>query len=218
MSRFAHRSPFRRAASAALVLMAVLGAAPPVHAQSAGSSATTVAADDPAGFIRQLGRAAAAIVADPSRGPAERKEALGQLLSAGIDVPAIGKFVLGRYWRTATPEQQRDYLDVFGRYLVTVYAGRLEGEGGHELEVTGIQPDGDTTLVHSRFVQTGDAPPVRLDWRVSRGDGGYRIVDVLVDDVSLAITQRSDFTGAIERNHGSLQALIDALKSKAASG
>ncbi len=218
MHRFAPRSPLCRAASAALVLLAAQAAAPALRAQSATPAAVTVAAEDPAGFIRQLGRAASAIVADPNRSPAERKAALGRLLAAGIDVPAIGKFVLGRYWRIATPEQQRDYLDVFGRYLVTVYAGRLAGEGGHELEVVGVQPDGDTTLVHSRFVQPGDAPPVRLDWRLSRGPGGYRIVDVLVDDVSLAITQRSDFTGAIERNHGSLQALIDALKSKVAAG
>jgi len=105
---------------------------------------------DPAGFIAGLGDQAIQIIRSP-QGQPQRKAAFSTLFTQDFDVPAIGKFVLGHYWREATPEQQQEYLRLFGQYVVAIYAERFSNYQGETFKVLGSRSeDGGTVRFRPR--------------------------------------------------------------------
>jgi phospholipid transport system substrate-binding protein len=133
---------------------------------------------------------------------------------ANFDVPWIGQFVLGRYWRLATPEQREAYLKLFSDVIVFTYVRRFDDYESQQLQVLGHRDDGkDFILVDSRIHKPGtSAGAVGVVWRVLPVGDGQRIVDVVIEGVSMSITQRNEYASVIQRNGGSVQSLIDALK------
>ncbi len=98
-----------------------------------GLGDVAVAAVPPGGasqFIRQIGDRAIATLRAPDAGLAAREARFRSLLSEGFDLAFIGRFVLGRYWRQATPEQRSDYLVLFGEYVLQTYSARLGATPG----------------------------------------------------------------------------------------
>jgi phospholipid transport system substrate-binding protein len=69
-------------------------------------------------------------------------------------------------------------------------------------------------LVESRIIRLSGAAPIRVEWRLSREAGGWRITDVIVDDVSLAVTQRDEFASVIARSGGQVAGLMRAMREK----
>jgi phospholipid transport system substrate-binding protein len=69
-------------------------------------------------------------------------------------------------------------------------------------------------MVHSQFMKVNPPQPIKVDWRLAQSDQGLRIVDVIVEGVSLTVTQRSDFASVIQRNGGKISALLDTLRTK----
>ena len=220
-SQLARFDRLRPLAGACLLLAQLFGWSGHGHGQSeppAAIPATFVAAAGPAGFIDELGHQAASILRQ-RRDATTRREALGRLLEDGIDVPAIGKFVLGRYWRTTGPEQRQQYLTVFANYLVTITSDRIVSTDDIEFQMLGVRnvEDGASAMVSTRVTRPG-LPPLRVDWRVTKAGDGYKVVDLVVEGVSMAMTERSDFTAVMDRSGGDIQVLIDALVQKLKAG
>ncbi|HWK46046.1 MAG TPA: ABC transporter substrate-binding protein [Stellaceae bacterium] len=178
-------------------------------------SPARAAASDPTAFIQGLGDQAIKLITDKSLTREARREQFTKLFTASFDVPSIGRFVLGRYWRTATPQQQSEYLQLFGEYVVSVYSDRFTDYSGEKFKVTGTRKDDDTNnTVSSEIDRPNGGPPIKIDWRVTNGADGYKITDVIVENLSMAITQRSEFSSIIERGGGNVDALIALLKQK----
>lgn len=172
------------------------------------------AEDGAAAFIRNLGQEALTIIRSQD-GMAERRSHFAELFVKGFDVPAIGKFVLGRYWRAATPEEQARYLDLFGRYIVAVYADRFSNYSGEGFDVLGSQPgQNGESVVSSQITRPSGGQPIRIDWRVLGTQDSYKIADVVVEGVSMTVTQRQEFSSVIGQNGGKVQALIDVLEKR----
>ncbi len=93
----------------------------------------------------------------------QRLNRFRELFHNDFDVPGIGQFVLGRYWRTATPQEQQEFLQLFQEYIVRAYSARLAEYGGEPFRVTGTRPSGDETIVSSEIVR-GNGAPVGVDW------------------------------------------------------
>jgi phospholipid transport system substrate-binding protein len=175
------------------------------------------AAPDPAAFVQDLGDRTIKIL-KTSTDLTSRKSAFSQLFTEGFDVPKIGRFVLGRYWQQATPEQQKEYITVFGQYVVALYSGQFSNYSGEQFKVLGSQPgEQSRAVVTSQIVRPNGGPPIHIDWTVERdGDAGYKIIDVSAENVSLTLTKRQEFASVIEKGGGNVQALIDLLKQKVA--
>jgi phospholipid transport system substrate-binding protein len=172
----------------------------------------------PAEFITKLGDRAVQILR-ASPGAAERKTQFSQLFTDGFDVPAIGKFVLGHYWREATPEQQQEYLKLFGQYVVAIYADRFSNYQGETFKVVGAKPDdGGTSTVASEIERPNGGPPIHIDWRVAQESAGYKIIDVKAENLSMSVAQREEFASVIAQHGGNVQGLIDVLKQKVGAG
>jgi phospholipid transport system substrate-binding protein len=177
----------------------------------------TSAADDEAAkvFIRDLANDAIQLMARKDLPAAERTQRFRELFKRGFDVEAIGRFVLGRYWRDATEAEQREYLKLFEDLIVATYAGRFSEYSGETLTVLDARPDDDrVVLVTSHVNRTTGNPPIRLDWRLVRKNDSFGIVDVVVEAVSMSVTQRSEFASVIQRGGGKVNSLIVALRDK----
>ncbi len=170
------------------------------------------AAADPAAIIADLG--SEALKALKNADPNQRVARFRELFQRDFDVSGVSRFVLGRYWRLATPQQQEEFEKLFINYVAFVYANRLAEYSGDTLRVLGTRPAPDGQLVSSEIIRASGQPPARVDWLLTPQNGSYKIDDVRVDGVSMAVTQRSEFASVIQRDGGQIQGLISALRQK----
>ena len=191
----------RRSAAIGILVLGVFCFAQPREA----------AAQDAQTFINYLGQQAIQVLG-PSVSPAQRVLRFRELFRNDFDVPGIGQFVLGRYWRVATPQEQQDFLGLFQEYLVRAYSARLGAYGGEPFRVTGVRPNGEETIVTSEIIRRNGAP-IAVDWYLI-GRGPFKITDVYVGGVSMKVTQRDEFASVIQRNGGRVEALITQLRQK----
>ena len=165
-------------------------------------------------FIESLGDKAISDLTGNNLSVEERETRFRALLHEHFDMPAINRLVLGRYWRVATEEEKAEFSRLFEEFLVKSYAVRFAGYSGESFEVLGGgDPRDGVVIVNSRIDRHG-AEPIRLDWRVINGGDSMAIVDILVEGVSMAVTQRSDFASVIQSRGGKVAGLLDALRDK----
>lgn len=178
------------------------------------------ASDHPAAaFLDTMRERALTGLTDPERDDAEREAIFRSLLNETFDIPTIGRFVVGPHWRKATPEQQRDFIDVFEDVIVQRFLPLFSQYKGEQLIVEGARPDsksGKYIIVNSTFVDS-QGRRVKTDWRLRERDGHYQVFDVMVEGVSMAITLRSEYAEVI-RNAGGLGGLVELLRDKLAKG
>ena len=177
------------------------------------SPVPATAAADPAALITNLGNRALEVLGKNAT-PAQRVARFHELFREDFDVPAIARFVLGRYWKVATPEQQQEFIRLFEDYIALVYSSQLAAYSGETLKVTGSRADPEGAIVASEIIRPTGAPPVKVEWHLAGRDGSYKIRDVAVDGISMATTQRSEFASVIQRNGGQVQGLIAMLREK----
>jgi phospholipid transport system substrate-binding protein len=181
--------------------------------------ASAVPSDPASQFISNLGNQAIGILSNKSLSTTDRSQQFENIFVTNFDVPAIGKFVLGRYARTATPDQMSTYQGLFKDYVVGTYATRLSSYTGQTLDVVGATPiDNGRTSVKSQINQPGSGqPPIQVDWILTGQGSDYRIVDVVIGGVSMALSQRSEFGSVIQNGGGTIDALIQKLRDQLAS-
>jgi len=170
----------------------------------------------PAEFIDGMVGEAIHTLRDPTLADAQRGARLGTLLTRDFDIPRVARFVLGRYWRTASEDERRDFARLFQQWVVRTYTARLEHYSNETVRVTGARPEGDSDAVVSSEIVHSSGPPTRVAWQVSRRNGAWRVVDVDVEGVSMALTERDEIAATIERAGGTVAALNRTLGAKLA--
>lgn len=183
-------------------VLIVLVSVPLTQARSASESGA---------FVSEFAEKAISLVSDKSLSTAERREQFGELVETYFDMPGIGRFLLGRYWRTASDAEQDAYLKAFTDNIVYTYARRFDEYDGQKLVVDATREDGRFDIVSSRIVDPSSNQEYRLDWRVIDESGSLKVVDIVIEGVSMSVTQRQEYASVIQSNGGKVQALIDAL-------
>lgn len=164
-------------------------------------------------FVEDVAHRGIEILSDTTLTEEDRKKAFHALLLDNFDMNTIARFSLGRYWRIATKEERDQYMKLFREMIVDVYSARLSEYKGQDVDVRSARAAGKTdVLVTSYIVSEGSGPEIQVDWRLRRKDEHYRIIDVIVEGVSMSVTQRSDFAAVIQRGGGSVQALLASLQ------
>lgn len=182
-------------------------------------SATATASESTSDFVKSLGDEAIKVLTVKDISEGERQDRFRRLLQEGFDVRRIGRFVLGRYARSASAEAIKQYNKLFEDLIVVTYASRFAQYSGQTFAIkraTKPTARGDS-IVLSEIVATDGSPPIRVDWQVNDAKGRYKIVDVRVEGVSMSVTQREEFTAVIRQNGGDIEALLDALRKKTVS-
>lgn len=191
-----------------LILLAICG----WTVQSTSASADGAVPEAQAA-VRALGEDALSVLRE-GLNEQQLTERFRTMLNRGFDVPFIARFVLGRYWRVATPAQREEYVRLFEELIVQTYVDRFQTYSGETFEVQSARQEGRDIFVQSRIMRPGDAPPIKVDWRVRERDASYKIIDVVVEGVSMAITQRNEFASVIQRKGGRIEGLLEELREK----
>jgi phospholipid transport system substrate-binding protein len=151
-----------------------------------------------------------------------RLDRLTELLESRTDVALLSRLVLGRHWQRLTADQQAGYEKLFGDVVLRNLARRLDqyayGTAGpldQHFRITGSQPAGkQDVLVRSKVVpQTGDT--LSVDWRLRMKGDQPVIIDLIIEGVSLLVSQRSEFAAVIERSD--MDGLLAELRARASS-
>lgn len=173
-------------------------------------------AADPSALITQLVGQAIGVIVDKSSSEDVREQKFRSLLQSGFDIPRISRFVLGRYWNGATDDQRKDFSQLFEDWIVRTYSARFGQYSGEKIQVIGTRSENPTTtVVTSQFVSPSGAPPAKVEWVVRKtGDSDYTVVDVSVEGVSMALTQRDEIAAVADRNGGTVDGLNKAMQEK----
>ena len=173
------------------------------------------AAGEASAVVTDFGNRMLQMLNNSSLSPADRQKQFGALLDKDFDFATIGRFVLGRYWQTATDQEKQEFAPVFRDYVVQSYSVRFGEFSGASFKVTGERPENPTSTIVSTTVMQKNSPnPAKVDWRVSTAAGAPRIIEVIVDGISMSLTHRQEFASLIERQGGGVAGLITALKAK----
>ncbi|MCQ8239661.1 MlaC/ttg2D family ABC transporter substrate-binding protein [Rhizosaccharibacter radicis] len=182
-------------------VLAPAGLAPVRAAAAQGADATS--------FVRSLGDRLVSVVNSDSS-TAEKKTQIQPLIDQNVDVDGIGRFCLGRFWRTATPAQQQRYLALFHKVLVNSITGKLGEYRGVTFQV-GQAHDQDGKTMVPTVINRPNQPSATVEWVVGDVAGGRRITDVVAEGVSLSLTQRSDYASFLQRHGNNVDTLLNAL-------
>ncbi len=173
------------------------------------------ASTEPTGVVADFGDRTLKMLSDQTLTQPDRESRFGALLDEDFDFQSIARFVLGRYWATATDEQKQQFTKAFRDYVVLAYANRFNEFSGATFKVTGQRAESETTQLVSTQVQRREGgAPAHVDWRVRKGADGYKITEVIVDGISMSLTHRQEFAAIIERNGGNVGDLISQLRQR----
>jgi phospholipid transport system substrate-binding protein len=184
-------------------ILAVLAfGAPSVQAQTANveAGASDALQANAIGFIQSLGNQAVAIVANKPSAQ-QRDVQFHDLLVKSFDLQTIGHFVMGRSWNTATPAQQQEYMRLFEGLIVRTYGDRLSLYTGENFHAKGARAESEKDIiVNSEITHPDGSAPTTIDWRLRLKDQQLKVIDVVVEGVSLSVTQRQEYASVIQQS------------------
>lgn len=147
----------------------------------------------------------------------EKDKRFYDLLNGALDMDFIGQFVLGRNWRTATAQQRKDFINVYRDLNIATWSKRFNEFKGKNFVFKGTSPSSSKGQVFvNTIVPMDQGEPAKVLWRIREKNGNYKIVDIVIEGVSLAQASRSEYTAFIKNNAGGIDALIKNLNEKLA--
>ncbi len=158
-------------------------------------------------FVEMLGQVA--IWTSEIEDRSENKGALRSLIRVGFDLDVISQFVLGRFWNRAKAVQRAEFKDLFAEYVVHSFESRFNRISALTVVASNRVAGGDF-LVQTNIVRATDT--ANVVWRVRARHNEYRIIDILIDGISLALTQRSEFVSVIQRD--GFEKLLQTLRKR----
>jgi len=172
--------------------------------------------DDAKAFIGKLSNEVLTQLTDANLPLAQQEERFREIVTKYIAFESISRWVLGqRHWKKASEAQREDYMRLYGDLMVSTYAHRFQGYSGEALKVTRVRViDENQALVESQITREGADKPLTINWRVRGADGKYRIIDIMVEGLSMAQTQRSEFKSFMRSNGGDMNALLANLNER----
>jgi phospholipid transport system substrate-binding protein len=196
---------FLRRAAAALASAAALPAA---------AERAHVEAIDGTAFVREVGGAMLGLPGDT----AARESRLRAIYRAKFDAEAIAAGVAGRAWRGAPQGRRAAFTELLERYFATALAARLAEIAEAKFDVTMSEPEGDGLVVYSRIESRERSLAVNVRWRLTKHGGEFRIRDLVVENVSVALYLRRELRGADAVRDDGLDAMAERLASLIAGG
>ena len=144
----------------------------------------------------------------------EKIKKLKEIASETVDINGIGRYTLGSYKKEITEIQMKEYKLLFRQYFLKTFASRLAEYSNPEIEVVSKRKlNKNYTIVSSILIATEQRPEVKIDWRVStKNPSTPLIINLTIEGLSLARTQREEFSSIIQSNDGDINALFSTLK------
>ena len=144
----------------------------------------------------------------------EKIKKLKEIASETVDIKGIGYYTLGAYRKNISDDQIKKYNTLFEQYFLKSFSSRLAEYSNPEIEVTiKKELNKNYTIVSSKLVATEQRPEVKIDWRIyTKNPENLLIRDLIIEGLSLARTQKEEFSSIIESNDGDINALFATLE------
>ncbi len=189
-----------------LFLLAILLLLPGVQPASAMTKAGAIQ------HIQLLGEQAFGALQRDDISLEKREVILADILNQGFALPLVARFVLGRYWRRVTPEQRDSYVDLFGRFVIKTYSRHISGFAGSSFDIVGAEAIGKSDILVTTKLRRKSGPSFKAGWRVRLIDGKHKIIDVIIEGISMAVSQRQEFAAVLKRD--GIERLLQILAAK----
>jgi len=170
-------------------------------------------AETPTDFVQTLSDQIITNVLKSTDTQEEKTKRFEEYFLSALDVQTIGKNVLGRHWKSATEEERKAFLDAFTDMALKSWADRFNMYTGQEISFTNETPaQGKNQVFVNSFIQD-DPNPISVIWRVSNKNNEYKIVDIVVEGVSMTLSYRNEYDSFLRDK--SLPELSEQLKKQA---
>ena len=168
---------------------------------------------DPKQFIQEIVDEAKEILVD-SNSDKYKSDKLTEIALATVDINGVGFYTLGSYRKDLTEEQKKEYTILFEKYFLKTFVSRLTDYSEPKIDVVSAEKINDKyTIVSSILLATEKRAEVKIDWRVYTKDPNKPLIrDLIIEGLSLARTQKEEFSSIIESNDGDINALFNKLK------
>ncbi len=167
-------------------------------------------------FVQNISDEAIGIIQNGNIPTREKEQKLGGLFKENVNTQWMGRFVTGQYFRKANDEQRQKFLGLYEEFLVASYIPKFKQYAGEKLKILNVLEKGQGEyLVQTELVATKNNQPIRVDYRIKRGeDGALKVIDIIGEGISLITTQRSDFAGILSQQ--GMAAFLEKLEAKTA--
>lgn len=144
----------------------------------------------------------------------KQEQALLVLVRRGFDIPLIGRFVLGRYWRKATDKQKSEFLSVFEAAAVRTFSPLLGDIPLDTFKIVRVDYRDVNNIIITSTIKSGNET-IKILWRLRKeyNQEAYGIIDITAEGISMIVTMRSEYTSFVRRN--GIDQLIVKLRKKA---
>ena len=141
-------------------------------------------------------------------------EELKKIAIETVDIKGIGFYTLGSARKNLSDEQKKKYSKLFEKYFLKSFSSRLAEYTNPEIDVFGKEVLSDNyTIVNSLLIGTSERPEVKIDWRIyTKSKENPLIRDLIIEGLSLARTQKEEFSSILDSNDGNINALFDTLE------
>ena len=173
----------------------------------------TADTSDPKKFIQEIVDEAKKILIKTNTAEYKAKK-LTEIALATVDIKGVGLYTLGSYRKDLTEEQKKEYSNLFKEYFLKTFVSRLTDYSEPKINVISAEKKNEKyTIVSSILLATEKKPEVKIDWRVyTKNPNKPLIRDLIIEGLSLARTQREEFSSIIESNDGDINALFNKLR------
>lgn len=180
-----------------------------------GVSAADINGDRATEMVKNLTKQGIEQIVNSSGTVEEKNIVFKKLFTENLDLDFIGKYVLGRYWRAATPMQKKEFIELYKEFNVKTWSKRFDEFKGKGFVFEGVSPASNKDQI---FVNTSvpmlDDKPVSVKWRVYERKGEMKVIDIIIENVSLAQTARNEYTSFIAKSPKGVEGLLENLRNK----
>ena len=172
-----------------------------------------VRAEDPAiNFVDHLADQILTEVVTSDKSQEEKEKLFRDAFTEALDLKTVGQFVLGTAWKKSSDKEREAFLNAFTDLTVKTWADRFNLYTGQEIVFQGTRNAERGQIYVDSVIQ--DKQPVEVIWRLRPSKDSYKIVDIVVEGVSMASTYRNDYRAFLQQNGNSVQALTAELERK----
>ncbi len=168
---------------------------------------------DPKQFIQEIVDEAKKVLVESNTKEFKTKK-LSEMALKTVDIKGVAYYSLGNYRKNLSEEQLNEYLALFEKYFIKSFTSRLTDYSDPKIEVLETDVINEKyTIVKSLLLATDKKPEVKIDWRVyTKNPDKPLIRDLIIEGLSLARTQKEEFTSVIESNNGDISKLFKTLE------
>ena len=169
---------------------------------------------DPKIFIEELVQDAINILSDKDLNQLKKSEAIKKIAIKNVDIKGLGLYTLGDIRKTLNKEDLNNYSEIFEKYFLKSLTSRLTDYSNNKFEVLEAdKKSSNTTIVKSKIAETINQPEIKIDWRVYTKDPLKPLIrDLIVEGLSLARTQKEEFSSILSSNNNDINVLISKLE------